>query len=122
MPDLAWRLLRQLRDTAHLAGGDTGGRASGLQLGHGGDPGTRKGMQIGIDRVDMHALGLRDPQRVKPHAVQQQGLRATLLVGISPAGQPLLQLLDFGGLRTADIQWTSHGLASWSEAGHSNND
>jgi hypothetical protein len=70
LPDLAWRLLRQLRDAVHLAGGNARGRASRLHLGHRRDAGRRKGMQIGINRVNMHALRLSNQQRVEPHAVQ----------------------------------------------------
>jgi hypothetical protein len=122
LADLARRLFRQLRDAVHLTGAYACGRAARLQVGHRCRPSGRKSMQIGVDRVDMHALRLSNLQRVEPQAVQQQAFRAALLVAISQAIQLPLQLLDFACLRAANVQWASHGLASWSETGHSNND
>jgi hypothetical protein len=73
LPDFAGRLLRQLHDAGHLAGGDARGRATRLQVSYRSHPRQGKGMQIGIDRVDMHALRFSNLQRAEPHAIQQHG-------------------------------------------------
>jgi hypothetical protein len=121
LPDLARRLLRQPRDVGFLAGRQAGGRAGRLQLPHSLDPGGRKRAQVRVNRIHVHALRGRDLQRAHLHAVEQQHLRPALLVGIRQLNHQLAQSANFARARATRCQWTGHGVASWSEASHSNN-
>jgi hypothetical protein len=122
LPDLAGRLLCQPRDMGLLAGRQTGRRAGGLQQPDSPDPGSRKRAQVRVHRIHMHALGSRNLQRAHPHAVEHQGLRSALLVAIRQLSHLLAQPANFARARATRGQWTGHGVASWSEARHSNND
>jgi hypothetical protein len=112
LPHLARRLIRQAHDGGFLASGQSRRRSCGLPLRHPTDPSRRKRFQIGVDRVDMHALRFRDLQGAQPHAVEHQRLRPTLLVGIRQASHQLAQPVNFDRGRATDFQSTSHGIAS----------
>jgi hypothetical protein len=109
---LTGRLLRQLHDAGFLAGGQPRGCARSLQLLDGPNPGRRKGVQVRIDRVDMHSLRFRDSQWAHAHTIEQQGLRPALLVAIDPTRHQPTQTTNFARGRATDVQWTRHGCAS----------
>jgi hypothetical protein len=119
---LTGRLLRQLHDAGFVAGGQPRGCSRRLQLLDGLDPGRCKGVQVRVDGIDMHALRRRNSQRAQAHAIEQQGLRPALLVAIDPTRHQFTQLANLARARATDVQWTRHGVASSSEARHSNND
>lgn len=112
LPNLARRLIRQLHDAGCLAGRELRRPASRLQLLNGPHPGRRKRLQIRVDRIDMHPLRRRNFQRAQAHAVEQQGLRAALLVAIDPTSHQLTQPANLARARATDVQWTRHGVAS----------
>lgn len=121
-PDHRRRLIRQSHHFGNLSGSDLGRRTRRPQPLHGADPRLFKRVQVRVDRVGMHALRLGDRQRVQPHTVEDQGFSAALLLPVGQASDALSQLSNFEGRRSANSQWTSHGIASLSEACHSNND
>jgi hypothetical protein len=112
LSDLARRLICHLHNLSFLAGRDPHSSASRLQLLHGPDPSRRKGVQVRVDRIDMHPLCVRDLPWIHARAVQQQRFRSPLLVAVLRASHLVGQAPDFGRCGPAHFQWTRHGCTS----------
>jgi hypothetical protein len=103
LADLAGRLFRQQHYAGFLAGGQPRGRARGLQLRDGPDPGRCKGVQVRVDGIDMHALRGGNLQWAQAHAIEQQGLRPALLVAIGHTRHQVTQSTNFARGRATDV-------------------